>query len=222
MLSSVPLSLIELLVTSEATTDGSAPKKNSGGDLKLVRILRITKLFRVVKITAVVKKAIRGNPELAYTLEWVVDTIESCKYVFAILMLGHLGGCAWYAAGSSISYERFGEGHPMFIKGWVHERGWAQSLTSAGESWLTAAIPMENPCCSCKLCSVGLDVAGGILANETGYWEFDPSDSYVSSRYLAAMFSAMTDMVIDPPGGSSKHGLSSNNMALITSECMPM
>ena len=81
---------------------------------------------------------------------------------------------------------------------------------------------MENPCCSCKLCSVGLDVAGGILANETGYWEFDPSDSYVSSRYLAAMFSAMTDMVIDPPGGSSKHGLSSNNMALITSECMPM
>ena len=25
------------------------------------------------------------------------------------------------------------------------------SAVRAGESWLTAAIPMENPCCSCKL-----------------------------------------------------------------------
>ena len=67
----------------------------------------MSKLFRIFKLIRLATKYMGGDEFVTNpALMTLVRVLESLKLVFALVFLGHIFGCMWYAAGSADEYGK--------------------------------------------------------------------------------------------------------------------
>eukprot|EP01052_Picozoa_sp_SAG31_P000881 SAG31_NODE_27_length_32731_cov_1443.130393_24_plen_902_part_00 len=157
---SLPFLLVEEMIGKEE----HAGEESGESVTKLLRVFRILRLARIVTLVNKLRSSVASNPEISVQFAWALQVLASARLIISILLMGHLGGCAWYAAGASTMYKDDAT-HPMHAEGWVALRGWMISRVSNGT---------EVP------------------------WTFDhESSDYLFTRYMSAVFDALSDMVIE-------------------------
>eukprot|EP01052_Picozoa_sp_SAG31_P013036 SAG31_NODE_774_length_12192_cov_26.736128_13_plen_428_part_00 len=143
--------------------------KSNGNVFKLARVLRMSKLFRIFKLIRLATKYLGGDALVINpSLMTLVRVLESLKLLFALVFLGHVFGCMWYAAGASSQMEH-DPTHPLYNVGWVVDRNWVG--TSKGPVPPNGTAPA---------------------------WTYNAAAAdYIWTRYFTGFFFAFTDMTIE-------------------------
>jgi hypothetical protein len=112
LISSIPLTWIELVLRDSASEERSS-KTNV---FKIARVLRLGKLFRIVKLVKIMTRYLGGDEFMTNpTLLMVFRFFDSFKLVVVLFLMGHIMGCLFYLAGSTREHVDDPD-HPLAVR----------------------------------------------------------------------------------------------------------
>lgn len=129
------------------------------------------------------KSCVASDPEYAVQLDWLTKLLASSRLLIALVLVGHLGGCAWYAAGTTRMFEK-DDDHVAHSTGWVWKNGWMEER------------PFHNPNGIATPFMTNHDGWVEPMANRSGFYAYayDPrSSDYLFTRYFTAVFDVLVD-----------------------------